>query len=71
MCPVTRELVQYDIDSPIGAEIRSVLSIDGDGFVSINESNFDGNEIKARVKGLTPFNVPVYKDIIITNRCAS
>ena len=70
VCPVARTLVQYDNDIPIGADLRAVISIDSNGFVSINEGNYDGTDLKARVKGLTPFNVPVYKDIIVTNRCA-
>jgi len=75
VCPITRTLVEFEKDEfgrdvPIKADMRAIISIDNNGFVSINESNYDGTEVKARVKGITPFNVAVYKDIVITNRCA-
>lgn len=71
VCPVTRTLVLYDSDAPIGADLKAIISIDENGYISINESNYDGTEVKARIKGITPFNVAVFKDIVITNRCAN
>jgi hypothetical protein len=49
--------------------LENVFSIDANGFVSINESNYDGTDITVRVKGITEFNTALYKPITITNKC--
>jgi hypothetical protein len=70
-CAITYTLENND-GSALDEGIKDLISIDEDGKISINESNYDGSDgISFRVKGFIIFNEPVYKAITILNRCSS
>ena len=72
LCPVLETtLVQSGSDAALDAATLTVLKINGDGMLEIDEANFDGTTISARVRVITEFNVAVYKPISITDRCPS
>jgi hypothetical protein len=73
VCPVTRTLVKNDgaTAAPLDGGLENLVTIDSNGFVSINESVYDGTAITVRVKGITEFGTAVYKDVTITNKCSA
>jgi hypothetical protein len=67
-CPVTLTLEKTDGNALDGG-LENIISLDEDGKISINESNYDGASISVRVKGINGFNEAVYKAITITEKC--
>lgn len=64
VCPLVGSLSLEKTDgNALDGGLEDVISIDGDGKVSIDESNYDGSSITVRVKGITSFNEAVYKTV--------
>ena len=67
-CTVTFTLVGED-DQPLAGGLETVLSVNADGFVEFSEPAYQGGHQLAKVKAVTGFNEPVFKDIKITQKC--
>ena len=65
LCPVTFSLVNSDETAFAG----NYASIDADGYVVLNEANFDGTSVTLKVKAITDFGTALYKEIIIADLC--
>ena len=47
---------------------RSVLLLNEDGYIEVDEEKYDGLSLHVRVKAITPFGEAVYKDVEVVKR---
>lgn len=69
-CPV----FSYRIQQKFGntqrewGSVRDVVSIDEDGYITIDESRYNGEEITAQIQAWTNYRVPIERQIKITEK---
>ena len=69
-CPWEITLVD-EAEEPLSPDDSDVISINSAGFVEINQEFFKGGNLLAKVKVITSFNVPVFKEIKVIDKCPS
>jgi len=56
---------------PLAGDQAAYLSIDADGFVAVAEASYPGGSATAQLKAITAFGEAVFKEIVITESCAT
>jgi len=68
-CPITFYIVQtWTNVERLWGGLDHFLTIDSDGFVELNEENYEGGAMEAQLVALTGFREPLLKPIKITEK---
>jgi hypothetical protein len=67
-CPTVFTLLKTDL-APLDGGLENILSITADGDIQLDESQYTGGAMAAKVKAVTAFGTPLYKTITITEKC--
>ena len=63
-CPVEFSLVDKDLN-PLGGAVANMVKINSKGWIEVDQSLYTGGFIDIKVKAISPFKDPVYKDVSI------
>jgi hypothetical protein len=70
LCTETFSILKPD-STALDGGLENLISINADGYIEVNEANYEGGDISVMLKVSNPYGDSVHKLIKITEKCAS
>jgi len=68
VCPTTWSIVNSE-GGELETDVAAFISINADGKIAVDESQYPGKDLSLKVKAMTDFGTPVFKTITVIEIC--